>query len=127
MQTNTKISITKDEIVPTAQKMRDEGRTLVMIHGHLDKEGRPVISYDYSLGAELACYEVVGEDTVPSIATIYSAAAEWPEREINELLGFTFEGLDTSERLFLPDSMLEGKGQIIVTPINVLKEKNGLL
>ena len=50
MQTNTKISITKDEIVPTARKMRDEGRLLIMIHGHLDKDSRPVITYDYSLG-----------------------------------------------------------------------------
>lgn len=127
MQTNTKISITKDEIVSVAQKMRDEGRLLIMIHGHLNKQGQPVICYEYSLGPEVASYEVVGESTVPTITPIYSAAAEWPEREINELLGFTFEGLDTSERLFLPDNMLDGQGQIIVTPINVLREKNNLL
>ena len=54
MQTNTKIAITKDEIIPTAQKMRDEGRLLIMIHGHLNKENQPVITYDYSLGAEVA-------------------------------------------------------------------------
>ena len=126
MQTNTKISITKDEIVSTAQKMRDEGRLLIMIHGHLDKDDRPVITYDYSLGAEVASYEVVGESVVPSIEPIYSAAAEWAEREITELLGFTFEGLDTSERLFLPDNLLDGQGQILVTPINVLREKNNL-
>ena len=124
MQTNTKISITKDEIVPTARKMRDEGRLLIMIHGHLDS--RPVITYDYSLGAEVASYEVVGESVVPSIEPIYSAAAEWAEREITELLGFTFEGLDTSERLFLADAMMDGQGQILVTPINVLREKNNL-
>lgn len=127
MQTNTKISITKDEIVPTAQKMRDEGRLLIMIHAHLDKDNQPVICYDYSLGAEVASYEVVGESVVPSIEPIYSAAAEWAEREINELLGFTFEGLDTSERLFLADTMQDGQGQILVTPINVLREKNNLL
>lgn len=125
MQTNTKISITKDEIVPTARKMRDEGRLLIMIHGHLDKDSRPVITYDYSLGAEVASYEVVGESVVPSIEPIYSAA-EWAEREITELLGFTFEGLDTSERLFLADAMMDGQGQILVTPINVLREKNNL-
>lgn len=127
MQTNTKISITKDEILSVAQKMRDEGRLLIMIHGHLTKEGTPVICYEYSLGAEVASYEVRGESSVPTITPIYSAAAEWPEREINELLGFTFEGLDTSERLFLPDNLLDGQGQIIVTPINVLREKNNLL
>ena len=127
MQTNTKISITKDEIVSVAQKMRDEGRLLVMIHGHLNTAGQHVICYDYSLGTEVASYEVVGESTLPTISHIYATAAEWPEREINELIGTVFEGLDTSDRLFLPDSMLDGKGQILVTPINVLKEKNGLL
>ena len=41
-------------------------------------------------------------------------------------MGFTFEGLDTSERLFLADAMMDGQGQILVTPINVLREKNNL-
>ena len=126
MQTNTKIVITKEEILPTAEKMRAEGRLLIMIHGDLNKEGQPVICYDYSNGPEVLSYQVVGEDTVPSIGGIYSAAAEWAEREINELLGFTFEGLDTSERLFMPDNLLDGQGQILVTPINVLREKNRL-
>jgi NADH:ubiquinone oxidoreductase subunit C len=126
MQTNTKISITRDEIIPTAEKMREEGRLLIMIHGHLDKDDQPVICYDYSNGPEVLSYEVRGASTVPSIEPIYSAAAQWAERELNELLGFTFEGLDTSERLFLPDNLLDGKGQILVTPINVLRERNGL-
>jgi Ni,Fe-hydrogenase III component G len=106
--------------------MREEGRLLIMIHGHLDKDDQPVICYDYSNGPEVLSYEVRGESTVPSIEPIYSAAAQWAERELNELLGFTFEGLDTSERLFLPDNLLDGKGQILVTPINVLRERNGL-
>lgn len=126
MQTNQKIVISKDQIVPVAQKMRAENRQLVMIHGHLNKENQPVITYDYSLGPELACYEVTGESSVPSITEIYSCAAEWPEREINELLGFTFEGLDTTERLFLPDNMIEGQGQILVTPIPTLRKENHL-
>jgi Ni,Fe-hydrogenase III component G len=127
MQTNTKLPITKEEVVPTAEQMRSEGRLLIMIHAHLDKDNQPVVCYDYSNGPEVLSYEVRGESTLPSISAIYSAAAEWAEREINELLGFTFEGLDTSERLFLPDSMLDGQGQILVTPINVLREKNNLL
>lgn len=126
MQTYRKISITKDQIVPIAQQMRQEERLLVMIHGHLDKEGQPVLTYDYDMGPEVAGYEVTGESTVPSISPIYDAVAEWAEREINELLGFQFEGLDTSQRLFLPDNLLDGKGQIIVTPVNVLREKNQL-
>lgn len=47
MQTNKKILITKEEIVPTAQKMREEGRMLLLIHGHRDTEGAPVVTYDY--------------------------------------------------------------------------------
>ena len=45
---------------------------------------------------------------------------------MNELFGFTFEGLDVSKRLFLPEDMLEtqGKGQIMVTPLKELVEKN---
>lgn len=126
MQTNTIIPMTKEEIVPTAERMRAEGRLLLMIHGHLDKEGRPVLCYDYANGPEVLSYQVLGEDTVPTISHIYSACAEWAERELNELLGFTFQGLDTSARLFLPDNLLDGQGQILVTPINVLRERNQL-
>lgn len=126
MQTNQKTEITKDQIVPTAQQMRQEGRLLVMIHGYLDKEGAPVVTYDYDDGACLLSFEVRGESVLPTISGIYDQAAAWPEREINELLPISFEGLDCSDRLFLPDSMLDGKGQILVTPLNELREKNGL-
>ncbi len=126
MQTNEVIQITKDEVVPTALKMREEKRLLVMIHGHVEKDGTPVVSYDYDDGANILSYEVRGEQSIPTISEIYSTAASWAEREINELMGVCFEGLDQSQRLFLPDNMLEGKGQIIVTPIKELKERNGL-
>ena len=71
---------------------------------------------------------MVGETTVPSIGEIYCEAATWPEREVNELFGITFEGLDVSKRLFLPEDMLEtqGKGQIMVTPLKELVEKNAV-
>ena len=69
---------------------------------------------------------MVGETTVPSIGEIYDVAATWPERELNELFNIQFEGLDTSKRLFLPEDMLEtqGRGQIMVTPLSELVEKN---
>jgi Ni,Fe-hydrogenase III component G len=54
------------------------------------------------------------------------AAAAWAEREINELIGVDFDGLDTSSRLFLPENMLDGKGQITVTSIEQLRRMNGL-
>ena len=126
MQTNEKISITKQEVVSVAEKMRSEGRLLVMIHGFLEADGTPVVTYDYDDGANLFSYEVRGESSLPSISSVYDAAAAWPEREINELLPISFEGLDCSQRLFLPDNMLNGKGQITVTSIKDLREQNGL-
>ena len=127
MQNYTRISITAEEIVPTAERMREEKRLLVMIHAYLEKDGTPVITYDYDDGPNILSYEVRGEKTVPTISHIYDAAAEWPEREINELMDITFEGLDVSKRLFLPDNLLEGKGQILVTPIDELRRGNGLI
>lgn len=126
MQTNQKIEITKDQVVSTAQQMRQEGRLLAMVHGHLEKDGTPVVTYDYDDGANLLSYEVRGESVLPTISDVYDQAAAWPEREINELMSISFEGLNCDNRLFLPDSMLDGKGQIIVTPLNELREKNNL-
>ena len=58
MQTNKKILINKEDIIPTAQRMRDEGRMLLLIHGHRDTEGQPVICYDYFVGDVFESYEV---------------------------------------------------------------------
>jgi hypothetical protein len=126
MQTNEIISMTKEQVVSTAEKMRAEGRLLVMIHGHLENDGTPVVSYDYDDGANLLSCEVRGEHTLPTISHVYDAAAAWAEREIHELLPITFEGLDCSQRLFMPDDMLDGQGQITVTSLKDLREKNNL-
>ena len=40
-----------------------------------------------------------------------------------ELIDVTFEGVDTSKRLFMPDSMISGQGQIFVTPMDELIKK----
>lgn len=127
MQEYKRIDISKDEIVPLAKRMREEGRMLVMIHGFLNKDGQPDISYDYAVDPEIESYHVVGETELPSISSIYATAAEWPERELNEIFGWEFEGLDVSKRLFLPEDMLEdqGKGQIMVKPLSELRKLNG--
>ena len=124
MQTNQKTEITKDQVLPIAKKMKEEGKFLIMIHGYVDKEGKHVITYDYSLGPVVDTYEVRGESELPSITPIYDLAAEWAEREINELIGTKFDGLDTSKRLFMPDNLLEGNGQILVTPLSELRKAN---
>ena len=126
MQEYKRIDISKDQIVPIAERMRKENRYLVMIHAFINTEGQMDISWDYAVDPAVESYHVVGETTVPSIGDIYDVAATWPERELNELFNIQFEGLDTSKRLFLPEDMLEtqGRGQIMVTPLSELVEKN---
>ena len=126
MQEYKRIDISKDQIVPIAERMRKENRYLVMILAFINTEGQMDISWDYAVNPAVESYHVVGETTVPSIGDIYDVAAIWPERELNELFNIQFEGLDTSKRLFLPEDMLEtqGRGQIMVTPLSELVEKN---
>ena len=126
MQEYKRIDISKDQVVPVAERMRREGRYLVMIHGFINNDGQMDVSYDYAVDPAIESYHVVGEMKVPSVGEIYDTAATWPERELNELFGIAFEGLDVSKRLFLPEDMLEtqGKGQIMVMPLSELVEKN---
>lgn len=126
MQEYKRTDIGKDQIVPVAERMRKAGNYLVMVHAFLDKDRQIDISYDYAVDPAIESYHVVGEMKVPSIGDIYDTAATWPEREINEIFGVEFEGLDVSKRLFLPEDMLEtqGKGQIMVMPLSELREKN---
>ncbi len=126
MQEYKRTDIGKDQIVPVAERMRKAGNYLVMVHAFLDKDGQIDISYDYAVDPAIESYHVVGEMKVPSIGDIYDTAATWPEREINEIFGVEFEGLDVSKRLFLPEDMIEtqGKGQIMVMPLSELREKN---
>ena len=71
------------------------------------------------------CAVAHSENVLPSISDIYDLGAEWPEREIMELMDITFEGVDTSKRLFMPESMFADQGgQILVTPMDqLIKEK----
>ena len=127
MQEYAKISITKEEVVPLAEKMRKDGKTLAMIHAFKDEEGCFHVSYEYETAKGIDSYTVTGESVLPTISHIYDKAAKWPERELTELLDITFEGLDTSKRLFLPESMLSEQGQILITPMEELirKKKEG--
>ena len=126
MQEYKRIDISKDQIVPISERMRRQNEYLVMIHAFVNKEGLLDVSWDYAVDPGVESYHVVGETSLPSIGEIYDAAATWPERELNELFGIEFEGLDTTQRLFLPEDLLEtqGRGQIMVTPLSELVEKN---
>ena len=123
MQEYRKIPITKDVVVSTAEKMRAKGVALAMIHAYLDEKGKGHVSYEYEVPPAIESYTVEGENVLPTITHIYDLGAEWPEREIMELMDIRFEGCDTSKRLFMPDSMLDGQGQILVTPMDKLIKK----
>ena len=125
MQEYKRIDIGKDDIIPVAKRMRENGIPLTMIHGHIDENGKPVVSYEYEVGAGIESYTVEGEWSVPSTVSIYDLGAEWAEREIMELMEIMFEGLDTSKRLFLPENMINEQGHIIVTPMDdLINERN---
>lgn len=126
MQEYKRIFITKDEVLPTAERMKAAGIQLAMIHAYLNKEGKGVVSYEYVVGTGIESYTVEGENVLPSIEPIYDLSAQWAEREIHELMDITFEGSDTSKRLFMPDTMIEGQGHILVTPMEeLIKEAHG--
>jgi len=123
MQEYKVVEITPEQIVPTAEVMRAKGVSLAMIHGHIDDDGLPVIAYEYVVDGGIESYQVKGQKKLPTISGIYDAGAEWPEREIMELMDVTFTGLDASKRLFMPETMIEGQGHIIVTPMDQLIDK----
>ena len=120
MQEYKKIPIKKEDIIPTAQAMRAQNVHLAMIHAYVDKQDVAHVSYEYEVGSQIHSYTVDGEKVLPSIEQIYDLGAQWAEREIMELMDIRFEGLDTSKRLFMPDSMLSGQGHILVTPMDEL-------
>lgn len=123
MQEFKKFPLSKNEIVRTAEKMKKEGRRLIMIHGYVDKQGQNVISYQYEVDNCIESYEITGESEFPTISGIYDLAAAWPEKELEELMGVKFEGLELKGRLFMPDTMVEGQGHILVTPLSELRQK----
>lgn len=123
MQEFKSVDINKGEIVSLAEKMKKDGKRLLMIQGYVDKENQNVICYQYEVGNCIESYVVKGENELPSISHLYDLAASWPEEEIFELMGVKFDGLEMRGRLFLPDTMLEGQGHIIVTPLSELREK----
>lgn len=117
--------ITCEELLPLAEKMFNEKRKLVIINGYIDKTGKKSIVYNFDIDGIVETYIVRGENKVPSLTTIYKGSAQWCEEEICEMMGVEFDGLVKSDRLFLPDDF-DGSGQILVMPLNELREKNNI-
>ena len=55
MQEYKKTVITKDQVVPIAEKMRKAGNALVMIHGFIDNDGQMDVSWDYACRSGSSC------------------------------------------------------------------------
>lgn len=123
MQPYQKFDIAKEEIVSTAQRMHAAGIPLIMIHGLVNAEGQNVVSYEYGVDKGIESYQVTfADNALPSVSAVYDAAAAWPEKELEELMGIQFDGLDMPGRLFLPENLIDDRGHIIVTPLSELRE-----
>ena len=85
MQEYKRIDISKDQVVPVAERMRKEGRYLVMIHGFINNDGQMDVSYDYAVDPAINPYHVLAESVLLSIGAISETAAASPVRERNEL------------------------------------------
>lgn len=114
--------INKDEIVKTAEEMLKEKRRLVIMNGYVDKEGNNVVAYNFDIDGNIKTFICKGEKVFPTITHIYKGSAQWCEEDICEVMDVEFQGLDKGDRLFLPDDF-DGSGQILVTPIEELRNK----
>ena len=131
MQTNEKIQITPEEIVPTAEKMRAENRLLIMIHGHMENDGTPVVSYDYDDGANVLSFEVRGHATVPTISHIYDAAAQGDAaagRIIDEYIDYLACGVASLVNIFQPEVLCVGggpsaQGETLLAPVRYILDR----
>lgn len=116
------VEVKKEDILNIANKMFKEKRRLLIINGYINEDGQNVIAYNFDLGGPVRTYLLKGEDEVPSITPVYGGSARWCEEEIEEMMMVKFQGLDRSGRLFLPDELKDGEGQILVMPIEELKK-----
>lgn len=113
--------ITKEELIPIAEKMLKEKRRLVIMNGYVDKEGKNVVAYNFDIDGDIKTYLCKGYSMLPSLTPIYGGSAQWCEEEICEMMPIDFEGLNKSGRLFLPEEF-DGSGQILVMPLSELKK-----
>lgn len=115
--------VIKEELIPTAEKMFEEKRRLVIMNGYVNKEGENVIAYNFDIDGNIRTYICKGYNKLPSLVPIYKGSAQWCEEEICEMMPMEFEGLEKGDRLFLPDDF-DGSGQILVVPMSELKKES---
>lgn len=116
------INITLEEVIPTSQKLFTEKRRLVIMNGYIDEQGEYCIAYNYDVDGDLVTYLCKSDKpNFKSITSIYGGSAQWCEEEICEMMPVSFDGLEKSGRLFLPDDF-DGSGQILVLPLSELKK-----
>ena len=125
MVQNEIVEIKIEELIPLAEKFLKEERRLVIMNGYVDVNGENVIAYNFDIDGHIRTYLLKGEKVVPSLTPLFAGSAQWCEEEICEMMEMKFEGLEKSGRLFLPEDF-DGTGQILVIPLNELREKNNL-
>ncbi|KYH35630.1 respiratory-chain NADH dehydrogenase, 30 Kd subunit [Clostridium tepidiprofundi DSM 19306] len=123
MENSGIVKISREELLPLAEKMSNEKRRLIIMNGYIDKDGNNVVVYNFDVDGQIITYECRGCSTLPTVTHIFKGAAQWCEEEISEMMPIEFEGLDKSGRLFLPEEF-DGTGQILVMPIDDLKKIN---
>lgn len=123
MQENIIHEIEISDLIPLAEKYLNEERRLVIMNGYINTDGQNVIAYNFDIDGKINTYLLKNEKVVPSLTPLYKGSAQWCEEEICEMMDVEFMGLEKSGRLFLPEDF-DGTGQILVIPLNELKEKN---
>lgn len=117
------MTISKNELLELAEKMKSEGRRLLIINGYVDKEENNVVVYHFDIEGDIKTFILRGCKEIPSLINIYGVSARWCEEEICEMMPIKFEGLNNCNRLFLPEEF-DGSGQILVMPLSELKKHN---
>ena len=86
--------ISKEELLPLAEKMSKEKRRLIIMNGYIDKEGNNTVVYNFDVDGQIKTYVCKGCSTMPTVTHIFKGAAQWCEEEISEMMPIEFEGLE---------------------------------
>lgn len=121
MSNSIKEEISKEILISKVQKVRDKGGRLVAINGYINKDKNNVVVYTVEYDNVRNHYHIIGENIIPTLTTIYKGA-QWFEEEIQEVMPVKFDGLESSERLFLPEEFKDGEGQILIMSLDELKK-----
>jgi Ni,Fe-hydrogenase III component G len=111
----------KEAILSKVKNVREKDGRLVAINGYVDGEGKNVVVYTLEYDDIREHLHIKDVNELPTITTVYNGA-QWFEEEIQEMMPVKFQGLNASNRLFLPEEFKDGEGQILIMPLDELKK-----